>query len=65
MFEIAQQDDDVGKFDISAKFYGVNVVEKVEVVFQVTTAQWYIKYTYCFIWQLNTGILLHFVHFYI
>jgi hypothetical protein len=34
MFEIAQQDDDCGKFDISAKFYGVNVVEKVEIVFQ-------------------------------
>jgi len=34
MFEIGQAEDDVGKFEVSAKFLGVNM-EKVTIVLQV------------------------------
>lgn len=37
MFEIGPSEGDVGKFDVSAKFMGVNM-EKVSVVFQVSSA---------------------------
>ena len=46
LFEIAQSDEDHGKFFVAAKFFGVSM-EKVTLVFQVSFFRSFSFITYC------------------